>query len=131
MATRPRHTVPARPLLRVIPGGAASRRSGLVAAGFVLLLAVFAVAGLQAYLGQEGLRMARLEGEVAEAEERYALLREEVARLSSPERLERRAAELGMAPATDRVYLPAPEGLRPPSPSSGRYASKDLIAGVP
>lgn len=135
MALRPGR-VPAgrRPQLRLVRGEGEAVperpvRAVLVPLAAVLVLAVFAVAALQAYVGQEGLRLAQLEREVQQAEERYALLRARVSELSSPERLEQRADELGLVPA-DPVFLPAPEGLEGSPPSEG-YASKRLLTGVP
>jgi cell division protein FtsL len=82
-------------------------------AAAVVVLAIFAVAALQAYFGQEGLRASRVEREVVEAEERSALLRARVAELSSPRRLQEAAEAQGMLPAPDPIFLPAPEGLGP------------------
>lgn len=135
MAVRPgRAPESRRPHLRLVRGGPEavgerSVRSVLVPVAAVLVLAVFAVAALQAYVGQEGLRLARLEREVQQAEERYALLRARTSELSSPERLEVRAAELGLVPA-DPVFLPAPAGLEGAEPVE-EYASKRLLSGAP
>lgn len=126
-----------RPHLRVVrdgeePSSPRSLRSVLVPVSVVLILAIFAVAALQAYVGQEGLRLARLERQVQQAEERYALLRAQLAESSSPDRIERRAAELGLVPA-DPVFLPAPRGVGEAGSADGSdgYASKHLLTGVP
>lgn len=136
-ALRPGAVEERRPHLRVVRGGAEtspprSLRSILVPVAAVLVLAVFAVAALQAYVGQEGLRLARLEREVQQAEERYALLRARVSEVSSPDRVEQQAAELGLVPA-DPVFVPAPEGVDEPGSDDGAdgYASKRLLTGVP
>jgi hypothetical protein len=132
MSTRPRRAERAapRPSLRVVGGGAAPRRV-LFPLAAAILVGVFAVAALQAYLGQEGFRAARIERQLEEAEERYALLRAQVAELSSPSVLEGRAAEAGMVPAPAPVYLPA-QGSMPEISGEGPadYASKRFVSGA-
>lgn len=134
MSTRPRRAVRPleRPHLRVVRGRGA-RRSPLVPAAVILVLAVFAVAALQAFVAQEGLRVNELERSVRKAEERHALLRAEIAELSSPERIERAAADLGLDRASDPVFLRAPA----PMPDRSRDVvgdpsnAKRLLAGRP
>jgi cell division protein FtsL len=80
----------------------------------LVVLAVFGVAALQAWVGQDGLRAAELEGQVQHEYERLTLLRAQVAQLSSPQRLREEAAKLGLVPAPDpahlRVTVPAGTG---------------------
>lgn len=131
MATRPSR-VPAgrtRPALRVVSGTSRGRRTtGPFAV--VLILAVFAVGGLQAYLGQEGYKMSRVETQLKQAEQDYVLLRAEVATLSSPDRILKSAAELGLSPAAEPAFLPTPAGLPEPSKSNGTYEAKRLLGGL-
>jgi len=121
MSTRPRRRADARPPLRVV-AGRDRRRLAFVPLAVVVVLAVFAVAGLQAYLGQEGFRADRLERRLAEAEEHQDLLRARLAELSSPARIESAAAALGMVPAPQPVFLPAPDGM--PEGSLGSRTSE-------
>lgn len=96
--------------LRVVDGGRRrSLRPILVPAALVLVLAVFAVAGLQAYLSQEGFRAAKLERTLRDAEEEHELLRARLAQLSSPSRLQDGAAKLGLQPPPDPIFLRVPE----------------------
>ena len=130
MATSPRRIAAARgrPHLRVIRGSARKRVTMPLA--IVLVLAVFAVAGLQAYLGQEGFRMSNLEMELKQAEERYVLLRAEIAELSSPSSLERAASEIGMTTDPDPVFLPEPQGLPQPEAHAAPYGEKRLLGSL-
>ena len=129
MATRPRRAAAerTRPQLRVIPGG--GRRRASLPAAIVLVLAVFAVAALQAYLGQEGFRMSQLESDLKQAEEQYVLLRAELAELSSPSSLEAAAGELGMTADAEPVFLPAPTDLPEPKARAAPYDAKRLLGG--
>lgn len=137
-AIRPGRTAEERrPHLRVVRDGVEappprSLGSILVPVAAVLVLAIFAVAALQAYVGQEGLRLARLEREVQQAEERYALLRARLSEVSSPDQVEGRAVELGLVPA-EPVFVPAPDGIEEPRSAEGAdgYASKRLLTGLP
>lgn len=97
-----------RPSLSVIRGKA--RRLPYAKVVLVFVFTVFAVAGLQAYLGQEGLRVAELERRVAEAEERVTLLRAKQAQLSAPGRIAEEAGELGLEPDPNPTFLQAPVG---------------------
>lgn len=134
MSTRPRqlpHPSEGRPQLRLIRGDG-SRRFTLVPTAIVLVLAVFAVTGAQAYLAEEGLRVSRLEQEIKEAEEQHRLLRAEMAERSSPARLERIAEEEGMAPAPDPTFVRRPGAV--PEPGSEQHdarAVKRLLSDAP
>jgi hypothetical protein len=104
----------------------------LIPAAVVLVVAIFAVAGLQAYLAQEGFRAARLERELRTQEERFALLRAEVAQLSSPGRLERAARERGLTEPANPVFLKAavdvPEQDLEQAPTP--YTAKRLLSEI-
>lgn len=135
MSTRPRRTTAAggRPVLRVI-AGAGRGRSGLLPLAALVIVAVFAVVALQAHLAQVGFRTARLERQVAQAEDRYALLRGEVAQLSSPDRVASAATELGMVAPPDPVFLQSPRSLPESDATEGEdtdFASKRLVRGGP
>lgn len=110
MATRARaREAPraARPGLRVIRGQGDARGS-LVPLVLIIVLTLFAVAALQAYLGEQGFRIGRLERASKAADERHQLLRSEVAELSSPERLDAASEHLGLEPAERPIFLQAP-----------------------
>lgn len=95
--------------LRVVRGRRGrSLRSLLIPAAVVLILAVFGVAAIEAYLSQEGFRAAKLENALRKADEQHELLRAEVARLSSPSRVQEQAAKAGMQAPPDPVFLRVP-----------------------
>jgi cell division protein FtsL len=129
MAQRPGALAPSlpQPRLRVIAEPRRRFSAALIPAALVLILAVFAVAALEAGLAQEGFRAAKLEREVRQAEERHAILRAELASLSSPSRLVEVARRLGMGPAPDPVFVQAPGAdRRPAGDERAEYASKRL-----
>lgn len=113
MATKPRRApkTAERPPLTVLPG---RRRRGrgfrpsLVPVAVVLIAAIFAIAGLQAYLSQEGFRAAKLEKTLRAEQERMAILRARLAEMSSPARLAESARALGMTEPSNPIFLPAP-----------------------
>jgi hypothetical protein len=74
----------------------------------LVVLMVFGVAALQAWVGQDGLHAAALERELQHEQERLTLLRARVAQLSSPHRLRTEAEKLGLTPDPDPTYLRAP-----------------------
>jgi hypothetical protein len=109
MATRPLpKTQRARPHLRVI-GGSAARRRVSVGAVVLLVLTVFAVASLQAYLAQEGLRVASLEKTVRLQEEQTTLLQARQAQLANPGRIADEASKLGLVGDPQPTFLRAPD----------------------
>ena len=141
MATRPvRKAAPnrqrrQRPPLRVVRGDGdstqkktAKKRRSPVPVVLLVVLTVFGVAALQAWVGQDGLNAARLEREVQQEQERLTLLRAQVAQLGSPKRLREEARKLGLVPApepkflqvqvpaTSDVPVTAAEGLAAPAP---------------
>ena len=110
MATQalPRSRGRHRSRLRVVEGGkqtARRKRPSPVPIVVLIVLAVFGVAALQAWVGQDGLRAAELEREVSREYERLTLLRAQVAQLSSPQRLREEAAKLGLAPPAESAHL--------------------------
>lgn len=74
----------------------------------VLVLTLFAVVGLQAFLGQEGMRVTELERNVRKAEERLTLLRARRAQLGTSARLADEADKFGLVSDPDPTYLRAP-----------------------
>lgn len=130
---RPLRAPQRRSVLRVVEGGRRPSRRQLLPVAVVLVLGVFAVTALQAYLAQEGFRAARLEKQVRKAQEDYVLLRRQVAQLSSPGRLAESAAKLGMTDPADPVFLQAPSAGTGPDDSGTRpaYADKPLLSEVP
>lgn len=114
-----------RPSLRVVEKARRERRRhiGTVACA-VLFVALFAVAGSQAYLVQQQRHIDRTNIKISRAEDDAELLRIELAQLQSPQRITQdAAAKLGMIPAPTPVYLEprvtddqhAPE--EPPAPT--------------
>lgn len=110
MATRPlpKSGLDPRPRLRVVGGSAAGRRLS-VGAVILLVLTVFCVAALQAYAAQVGFRVASLERQVRQQEERTTLLQAREAQLANPGRLADEAKRLGL------VVDPLPTFLRTPT----------------
>lgn len=106
--------------LRVVEGQRkAARRPSPWPIVVLVVLAVFGVAALQAWVGQDGLRAAALERDVAHEQERLTLLRAQVAQLSSPQRLREEALKLGLVPAADPVFLP----VTVPPPTGGSLSA--------
>lgn len=121
---------PAR--LRVVQGKKSkrARRPSPIPVVVLIVAAVFGVAALQAWVGQDGLRAAALEREVQQEQERLTLLRAQVAQLSSPHRLREEAAKMGLVPASDPVFLQV-ELPAEPSGSLGAEAAKMLESPSP
>lgn len=113
-AVRRATPAPARPTkarLRVVQGerkgdrrSKAKKRSPIPLVVLVIIT-VFGVAAIQAWVSQDGLSAARLEREVQQEQERQTLLRAQVAQLGSPQRLRAEANKIGLVPASDTQYL--------------------------
>lgn len=145
MATRAvRRPAPTRPRrqrapLRVVQGKGDStqkkkaKRRSPVPVVLLVVLTVFGVAALQAWVGQDGLNAARLEREVQHEQERLTLLQAQVAQLGSPKRLRDEARELGLVPAPEpqflEVRLPPTSGA--PSEKGPGTAAEGLAAPAP
>lgn len=130
MATRPLPRRQPRAPLRVVRGAAARRSS--VRLVLLMVVTVFAVVALQAFVGQEGMRIAELEREVRRAEERMTLLRARQAQLTEPARLADEAARIGLVTDPDPTFLRA--SAPDPSPDARREAQasrKLLLPGRP
>lgn len=96
----------ARPQLRVVSGDSGrKRRWSPIPIVVCVVLTVFGVAALQAAMGQNGLKVAKLEREVEEESERATLLRARVAQLSNPGRVADEAAKLGLVGNADPTHL--------------------------
>jgi cell division protein FtsL len=100
---------PRRHLRLVRPG---SRRLGIrltprvgVSLTILLFVALFGVAVSHALLIERQSHLDRLDEEVADEQARYEELRLDVAELESPERILADAAELGMVPPSETVWL--------------------------
>jgi hypothetical protein len=95
-----------RPQLRVVRGESGTRRRwSPVPIVVCVVLTVFGVTALQAAMGQNGLKAAKLEREVQEETERATLLRAKVAQLSNPGRVADEAAKLGLVGSADPTHL--------------------------
>lgn len=122
--SRPRRA--SSPRLRVVRGAGVRQRTSL---GVVLLLivTVFCVAGVQAYVAQEGLRIAELERQVRKEEERLTLLRAKQAQLAAPSRIADEAAKLGMVTDENPTYLRGDAPERSTGSESGLRAAASLL----
>lgn len=95
-----------RPQLRVVRGDPPRRRRwSPVPIVVCVVLTVFGVTALQAAMGQNGLKAAKLERQVQDETERATLLRARVAQLSNPGRVADEAAKLGLVGNADPKHL--------------------------
>lgn len=95
-----------RPQLRVVRGEPPRRRRwSPVPIVVCVVLTVFGVTALQAAMGQNGLKAAKLERQVQEESERATLLRARVAQLSNPARVADEASKLGLVGNADPKHL--------------------------
>jgi hypothetical protein len=133
--SRRRAAAAARPHLRVVHGVSETprkkkaKRGSPVSVVVLIVLAVFGVAALQAWVGQDGLHAAALEREVQHEQERLTLLRAQVAQLSSPQRLREEANKLGLVAPADPMFLKAP--VTSLSKELSPDATKRLAAPLP
>ena len=117
--TQPRSRTAARPQLQVVRGkGEQKRRWSPIPIVVLVVLTVFGVTALQATMGQNGLKAAKLEKQVQTEQERNTLLRARVAQLSNPGRVADEAKKLGLVGHgdIDHVKVPTdhPETFRAP-----------------
>jgi hypothetical protein len=105
----------AKPPLRVVSGKGKRRRWSPVPVVVLVVLVVFGVAALQASLGQNGLKVAKLERELQEQTERSTLLRARVSQLSNPGRVADEADKLGLVEDPDPVHIRVPIDPEPRS----------------
>ncbi len=117
MATRPqtkqRARAQTRPQLRVVRGQRdggrkEKRRWSPIPIVVCVVLTVFGVTALQATMGQNGLKAAKLEKQVQAEQERNTLLRARVAQLSNPGRVADEAKKLGLVGHGDIDYVKVP-----------------------
>src|SRR4051794_17255071 len=106
MATRPqprrRSGADARPQLEVVRGkGTGKKRWSPIPIVVCVVLTVFGVTALQATMGANGLKAAKLEKQVQQESERNTLLRARVAQLSNPGRVADEAKKLGLVSNAD------------------------------
>lgn len=106
--TRPRQApgTQSRPALRVVKGS--KRKWSPVPIVVLVVLTVFGVAVMQASLGQNGLKAAKLERAVQEESERLTLLRAKTAQLSNAARVADEGDKLGLVGDPDPVHLTVP-----------------------
>ena len=123
MATRPQtrqrpRASEARPQLKVVRGKGEKKRWSPIPIVVCVVLTVFGVTALQATMGQNGLKAAKLEKQVQSEQERNTLLRARVAQLSNPGRVADEAKKLGLVGHGDvehvRVPTDHPETFRAP-----------------
>ena len=87
-----------RPQIRLTP------RTGVTLV-VLLFVALFLVAVSHALLIESQVRLDDLDAQVAQEQTRYEDLRQEIADLESPARIQEAAGELGMVPAGERVWI--------------------------
>lgn len=126
MAVRPLPRPRTRAPLLVVRSPVARRRSS-VRLVVLMVVTVFAVAALQAFVGQEGMRVSELERQVRRAEERLTLLRARQAQLTEPARLTDEAARLGMVTDAHPTFLRDPAPDPEPDPRREAQASRRLL----
>ena len=129
---RPRRSETAEPLpldrshLRVVrPGGRARQirltpRAGVTMV-VLLFVALFLVAVSHALLIESQIRLDGLDKQVSEEQAQYEDLREEVAELESPARIQEAATEMGMVPPREVVWI----GAEQPATPSGDDAPEE------
>jgi cell division protein FtsL len=112
MATRALPRESHAPRLRVVRGHVRPRNPsrirrtrGSIPIVVLAALTVFAVAVLQAWMGQEGLKAAKLERAVAHQTEQTTLLRAKVAQLETPKRIADEARRLGLVADPNPAFL--------------------------
>jgi cell division protein FtsL len=105
--------------LRVVDERAARRerqmRLGIWMFGLVSVVSVFVVVALHVMVAQSQIQLDRLSQQNAKQKDRYEQLRLEVASLSAPQRITKRAAELGMQPGGPSVFITVPDSGTVPS----------------
>lgn len=97
------------------------------------VVTIFAFTALQAWMGQDGLKVAKLERQLIEQTEHMTLLRAKVAQLGNPRRVSDEADKLGLIADPDPKYLrvqqdepaPADEGPATPLDRVKRLSSPD------
>ncbi len=87
----------------------------LVVAAVLVVGALLALAGLNAVLVSNQLRIDAVEEEVVEAKARHEALRLEVATLGAPERMMSVAIRLGLGPPETITHVPAAPATPPPA----------------
>lgn len=93
------------PELRPTPGERASDRLFFGLIGFILIVGLLGLLGINILLGNDAVRIRELKLEaIAINEERESALRE-VARISTPENLATRAIQLGMVPSSTPRFI--------------------------
>src|SRR5262245_22119406 len=124
MATRPqpKKAGASRPQLRVVRGNGQPKRWSPIPIIVCVVLTVFGVTALQASMGANGLKSAKLEKQVQQESERNVLLRARVAQLSNPGRVADEAKKLGLVQNPDvghvRVETDHPDAFRTPPPDT-------------
>ena len=101
---QPRRKSAQRPQLRVVAGEGKRLRSRVIVV-VLAVMTVFGVAAIQAIVGQDGLKAAKLERSVADAQERNTLLQAQVAQMSNPSRVADEATKIGLVGAPDPVHI--------------------------
>jgi len=150
----PRKTTPARPNLRVIPGGASQKaprtvgpraqaavRAGrfpsfrFVAVSSLIVAAfVFGLVLLNVLVAQASFKLADLETQVRTEEDRYRRMRYEVAFKESPARVAEAAAQIGLVPPESQEYIlglpgrPSAEGMKE-LPGTNEQEMKAVLGG--
>ena len=109
--TRPSRQ-PAPPRLRVVsvPRRTRSRAGTVVCCGLILVTGLVALLLLNITLSRGSYELFRLEAEQVQLAERQQALREQLDAEAAPQRLARRARELGMVPAKGPAFVRLSDG---------------------
>ncbi len=115
--------------LRVVDERAARRerqlRRGIWLFGLVSVVSVFVVVAFHVMVAQSQLQLDRLTRQGAQQQQKYEQLRLQVATLSAPGRIAKRAEELGMRPGGPSTFITVPESGAPHPKQDPNSATAD------
>ena len=120
--TGPSTSEAARPELRVLPAQPfrAPRGPFALVVGAVLTLGLLVVLALNTVVAQDAFAVSALQQRSAVLADREQALTQEVSAAESPQRLEQRAAALGMVPSVNPVFLRLSDGKVLGDPVAGK-----------
>jgi cell division protein FtsL len=112
-------------------------RRGIWLFGLISVVSVFVVVAFHVMVAQSQLQLYRLTRQASVQQQRYERLRLEVASLSAPPRIAKRAEELGMQPGGPSTFLTVPDsgvsatGRNPTSSTSDYQKVKQHLGTRP
>lgn len=120
---RPQQVPRSRPQVRPVPApaGTPARAPFVVLVLVILTLGLGLLLLLNTLLAQGSFTLHSLDAKVASLTDREQALQQRTAELAAPQRLARRAAEIGMVPSANPAFLRVQDGkiLGEPMPASG------------